>query len=58
MGFGRVLNKVEDLRLIADYKGDSIELEKAMWAVEQAGLFVQEMRDLVRDKPRGSARSP
>jgi hypothetical protein len=31
--------------LIADYKGDSIEPDKAAWAVDQAMLFVQEMRD-------------
>ena len=30
---GKALNKVEDLRLIADYKGDAITLEDANWAV-------------------------
>ncbi len=33
---GKALNKVEDLRLIADYKGDAITLYDAKWAVEQA----------------------
>lgn len=37
---GRALNKVEDLRLIADYKGDQVTLENARWAIEQAGNFV------------------
>jgi len=41
---GKALNKVEDLRLIADYKGDPIELEDATWAVQQAERFVQTMK--------------
>lgn len=39
--FGRALNRVEEIRLIADYKGDPIELEQATWAVKQAEAFVQ-----------------
>jgi len=38
---GRSLNKVEDLRLIADYKGEAVELDIATWAVEQAQAFVK-----------------
>lgn len=41
---GKSLNKVEDLRLIADYKGDPVELEDAAWAVQQAESFVQTMK--------------
>lgn len=41
---GKALNKVEDLRLIADYKGDEIEATDAAWAVQQAQLFVQAMK--------------
>lgn len=41
---GRSLNKVEELRLIADYRGDSVAMEKAEWAVEQAGMFVDFIR--------------
>lgn len=41
---GKALNKVEDLRLIADYKGDPVELEDAAWAVQQAERFVQAMK--------------
>ncbi len=37
---GKALNKVEDLRLIADYKGDALTLEDATWAVEQATSFL------------------
>lgn len=42
--FGRALNKAEELRLVADYKGDPIEKEDAAWAVSQAQAFVQAMR--------------
>ena len=38
---GKSLNKVEDLRLMADYKGDSILEEDASWAVNQADIFVE-----------------
>ncbi len=41
---GKALNKVEDLRLIADYKGDPVELDDAAWAVQQAEGFVQTMK--------------
>jgi uncharacterized protein (UPF0332 family) len=40
---GKSLNKVEDLRLMADYKGDSVESEDAIWAVNQADIFVVEL---------------
>ena len=43
---GKALNKVEDLRLIADYKGDAIEIEDAQWALEQSLNFVQTMKVL------------
>ena len=41
---GKALNKVEDLRLVADYKGDPIEMEEATWAVQQATEFVSTMQ--------------
>lgn len=37
---GKSLNKVEDLRLIADYRGDEVSAERAAWALEQAHLFL------------------
>lgn len=37
---GRALNKMEDLRLIADYKGDPVTLNNAAWALEQAEKFL------------------
>ena len=41
---GKALNKAEDLRLVADYKGDPIEKEDAEWAVLQARAFVEAMQ--------------
>ena len=38
---GKSLNKVEDLRLMADYKGDAVLEEDASWAVNQADIFVE-----------------
>lgn len=40
---GRALNRTEDLRRVADYKGDSIATEEAQWAVQQAQTFVDEV---------------
>jgi len=42
--FGGALNKVERLRLLADYVGDPVTLEDATWSVEQAEAFVEAMR--------------
>ena len=41
---GKTLNKAEELRLVADYKGDAVEKEDAAWAVSQAQTFVQVMQ--------------
>lgn len=54
--YGRTFNKVEDLRLIADYKGDPIEPEKATWAVDQAQEFVQAMRTIFVPEAGNSVR--
>lgn len=43
---GRSLNKVEDLRLIADYRGDPVTLDNAAWALEQAHHFLQAVQAL------------
>ena len=43
---GKSFNKVEDLRLIADYKGDPVDAEQAQWAVDQARSFVEALREL------------
>lgn len=41
---GRLLKRAEEIRLVADYKGDSVELVDAREMVEQAERFVEAMR--------------
>ena len=43
---GSALNKVERLRLLADYTGDPVSDEDAAWAVEQADIFVAAIRSM------------
>ena len=42
--FGASLNKVERLRLLADYTGDPVSMEDATWAVAQAAAFIAAVR--------------
>lgn len=45
---GHAFNRVEELRLIADYKtGQGITYEKAEWAISVADEFVEAMADLM-----------
>ena len=44
---GRALNKVEDLRLIADYKGDPLSLTNAAWALDQSEKFFAAVQVLI-----------
>lgn len=53
---GKALNKVEDLRLMADYKGDPIESEEAGWAVRQAEEFVHAMQSTFMPEPTENGR--
>ena len=41
---GRLLKRAEEVRLVADYKGDSVELIDAREMVEQAETFVSALR--------------
>lgn len=41
---GRLLKRAEEIRLVADYKSDSVELSDAQEMVEQAETFVSAMR--------------
>lgn len=41
---GSALNKVERLRKLADYTGETVTEDDARWAVDQAGAFVSAMR--------------
>ena len=40
---GRLLNQVEQIRLLADYMGEEIGLDKGKWAVDKAEYFVCEV---------------
>lgn len=41
---GRLLNRAHEIRLVADYNGDSVEPSDAREMVEQADMFVASMR--------------
>lgn len=45
---GKALNRIQELRLIADYKGDPLEHADAAWALEQAEEFVLAMAEVSR----------
>jgi len=47
---GKTLNKAEELRLIADYKGDPVEMDAATWVVSEAHSFIQAMQDTFMTK--------
>ena len=40
---GRAFNRTEDLRLVADYKGDPITEEESLWALQHAKTFLEEV---------------
>jgi uncharacterized protein (UPF0332 family) len=42
---GADLNKVQNLRALADYSGDATAIDKAAWAVERAAAFVAAVKD-------------
>ena len=44
---GRAFNKVEEMRLLADYSADPPPLDKTQGAVEQAEAFVAAIRSLI-----------
>lgn len=52
---GSNLNKVQNLRELADYSGDPVSMDKAAWAVAQAGSFVAAVRKLMGKPPEGGA---
>lgn len=43
---GRLLKRAEEARIVADYKGDSVEADDARQLVEQAETFVAAMQAL------------
>lgn len=51
--WGRLLKRAEEIRIIADYKGDSVQLDDARKMVEQAKVFVAAMRAEFMPERRG-----
>jgi uncharacterized protein (UPF0332 family) len=49
--FGRAFNKIEDIRLLADYSTDPPPLDDAKWAVEQAEAFVAAIHSMILRLP-------
>jgi len=48
---GRLLKRAEEIRIVADYKDDSVELDDAREMVEQAETFVAAMRAEFMSEP-------
>lgn len=46
--WGRTLNRAQEIRQVADYTGESVDLTLATWVVEQSRLFIEEMRTAFR----------
>ncbi len=44
IALGRALNRAEEIRLVADYKSESVDHDHAAWSVTQAAEFVQAIR--------------
>jgi uncharacterized protein (UPF0332 family) len=45
VSLGRALNRVQDIRLLADYEAEQPSLDDAQWAVEQAEIFLAAVRN-------------
>ena len=45
--FGRALNRVQELRLTADYLAEPVSLDKAQWAIHEADRFVAAVAGLL-----------
>lgn len=43
--FGKALNQVERIRLLADYTGEEIDSDAAQWALERAATFLDAIRN-------------
>jgi uncharacterized protein (UPF0332 family) len=50
--FGRALNRVQELRLTADYLAGPVPLEKAQWAIGEAGRFIAAISELLLEPKR------
>ena len=59
--WGRTLNRAQEIRQVADYTGDNVEMELAAWVVEQSRLFIQAIQaafqiDMVEPADKGPGR--
>ena len=52
--FGRALNRVQELRLTADYLAEPVPFDKAKWAIEEADGFVAAVAALLL-QPKSSS---
>ena len=52
---GKALNRVAEVRLIADYIGGQVTAEKARWVIEQAESFIE---TIAREFPEKGRRNP
>lgn len=41
---GKALNRAAEIRLVADYSGDEVTAEKALWVIEHAAAFIETVR--------------
>lgn len=41
---GKALNRVAEIRLVADYSGEEVTIDRAQWVIEQADRFVGAVR--------------
>lgn len=48
---GKALNRAAEIRLVADYTGDEVTMDKARWVTEQAILFVGEVEKRFKSPP-------
>ncbi len=55
---GRMLNRAEEVRLLADYTGGSVEPAEAREARSQAETFVEAMRDYLNRSGDAAGASP
>jgi uncharacterized protein (UPF0332 family) len=56
VALGKAFNRVEEIRLAADYRGGVVDRRQAEWAIEQTRLFVQFIQDEFSLTPETGAR--
>jgi uncharacterized protein (UPF0332 family) len=57
--WGRTLNRAQEIRQVADYTGDSVDMELAAWVVEQSRVFIHTIQTRFRlDAPEPTDNGP